>query len=236
MTKSGIRVLVVDDELFLAEMISTALRYEGWQTAMATTAEKALRQARNFDPSVIVLDVMLPDSDGFTLLSQLRARGSEAPVIFLTARDATEDRVRGLTLGGDDYVTKPFSLEELIARLRNLMRRAAITAARTSGLRVADLTLDEDSREVRRAGRLIELTPTEFELLRYLMRNARTVLTKSQILTHVWDYDFGGNGNVVELYISYLRRKIDTERDPEPLIHTVRGVGYVLRPPLPAKR
>jgi two-component system OmpR family response regulator len=230
--ESDVRVLVVDDERFLAEMIATALRYEGWRTAVATTAQDALQQARDFDPSVIVLDVMLPDNDGFSLFTELRAKGSDAPVIFLTARDATEDRVRGLTLGGDDYVTKPFSLEELIARLRGLMRRAAITKTKAGSLQLADLTMDEDTREVRRGGRLIELTPTEFELLRFLMRNARTVLSKAQILDRVWDYDFGGKANVVELYISYLRRKIDTEADAQPLIHTVRGVGYVLRPPL----
>ncbi|KAA2252729.1 response regulator transcription factor [Solihabitans fulvus] len=212
-------------------MIATAMRYEGWRAATAATGEEALAQVKAFAPAVIVLDVMLPDTDGFALLSQLRAGGDEVPVIFLTARDATEDRVRGLTLGGDDYVTKPFSLEELVARVHGLLRRAAITQARTTGLQVADLTLDEDSREVRRGSRLVELTPTEFELLRYLMRNSRTVLSKAQILDRVWQYDFGGNANVVELYISYLRKKIDTEAS-EPLIHTVRGVGYVLRPPI----
>ncbi|MFD2078758.1 response regulator transcription factor [Actinopolymorpha cephalotaxi] len=230
MADPPVRVLVVDDERYLAEMIASALRYEGWQTMVAGTADQALNQARDFEPSAIVLDVMLPDTDGFALFSALRAKGVDAPVIFLTARDATEDRVRGLTIGGDDYVTKPFSLEELIARLRTVMRRAAVTVPRGTGLRVADLMLDEDSREVRRGDRLIELTPTEFELLRFLMRNARTVLSKAQILDRVWNYDFGGNANVVELYISYLRRKIDV--DAEPLIHTVRGVGYVLRPPL----
>ncbi|NYH88293.1 two-component system OmpR family response regulator [Actinopolymorpha rutila] len=230
MAEPPVRVLVIDDERYLAEMIASALRYEGWHTMVAGTADQALTQARDFEPSAIVLDVMLPDTDGFALFAALRAKGVDAPVIFLTARDATEDRVRGLTIGGDDYVTKPFSLEELIARLRTVMRRATVTMPRGTGLRVADLMLDEDSREVRRGDRLIELTPTEFELLRFLMRNARTVLSKAQILDRVWNYDFGGNANVVELYISYLRRKIDV--DAEPLIHTVRGVGYVLRPPL----
>ncbi len=225
-----VRVLVVDDERYLAEMVATALRFEGWQTAVATTAQDALSRVHQFKPTVIVLDVMLPDIDGFTLFEKIRASGDEALVVFLTARDATEDRIHGLTLGGDDYLTKPFSVAELVARLRGLLRRAAITASRSATLSVADLTLNEDTREVRRDGRLIELTPTEFELLRYLMRNARTVLSKNQILDRVWQYDFGGNANIVELYISYLRRKIDT--DPVPLIHTVRGVGYVLRPPL----
>lgn len=225
-----VRVLVVDDERYLAEMVATALRFEGWQTAVAGSAQEALVQVRDFKPIVIVLDVMLPDADGFTLFDKIRAAGSEALVVFLTARDATEDRIHGLTLGGDDYLTKPFSVAELIARLRGLLRRAAITHVRTATLAVADLTLNEDTREVRRSGRLIELTPTEFELLRYLMRNARMVLSKNQILDRVWQYDFGGNANIVELYISYLRRKIDLE--PVPLIHTVRGVGYVLRPPL----
>ncbi|WP_020573950.1 response regulator [Actinopolymorpha alba] len=228
--EKAIRILVIDDERYLAEMIASALRYEGWQTAVASDADEALRQVREFAPSAIVLDVMLPDIDGFELFSLIRSKGVDAPVIFLTARDATEDRVRGLTIGGDDYVTKPFSLEELVARLRTVMRRATVTPARGTGIQVADLVLDEDTREVRRGDRLIELTPTEFELLRFLMRNTRTVLSKAQILDRVWNYDFGGNTNVVELYISYLRRKVDV--GAEPLIHTVRGVGYVLRPSL----
>nr|WP_238342136.1 response regulator transcription factor [Actinopolymorpha rutila] len=225
-----VRVLIVDDERYLAEMIASALRLEGWHAVVACSAEDAVAKALDFEPSAIVLDVMLPGTDGFALFAALRAKGVDAPVVFLTARDATEDRIRGLTIGGDDYVTKPFSLEELIARLRAVMRRAAITVPRGACLRVADLMLEEDSREVRRGDRLIELTPTEFELLRFLMLNARTVLSKAQILDRVWNYDFGGTANVVELYISYLRRKIDG--GAEPLIHTVRGVGYVLRPPL----
>jgi two-component system OmpR family response regulator len=181
---------------------------------------------------VVVLDVMLPDVEGFEVLQRMRRDGHNAPVLFLTARDATEDRVRGLTLGGDDYVTKPFSLEELVARLHALLRRSGFgEGSRDQLLVVADLTMDEDAREVRRGGDLVELTKTEFELLRYLMLNPRRVLTKAQILDRVWNYDFGGQANVVELYIGYLRRKIDKGR--EPLIHTVRGVGYVLRPPDP---
>jgi two-component system OmpR family response regulator len=222
-----VRVLVVDDERYLADLIATAIRYEGWEARTAVTGGEALLAAETFAPTLIVLDVMLPDLDGFTVLRRLRDSGVEAPVVFVTARDSTEDRVAGLTIGGDDYVTKPFSLEELVARLRALLRRAALTRRPTPKLRVADLTMDEDSREVRRGGRLVELTRTEFELLRYLMRNANTVLSKAQILDRVWHYDFGGQANIVELYIGYLRRKIDKEGPP--LIHTVRGVGYVLR-------
>jgi two-component system OmpR family response regulator len=222
-----VRVLVVDDERHLADLVATALRYEGWEARTAVSGAEALQQAETFAPTLIVLDVMLPDLDGFTVLHRLRDAGIDAPVVFVTARDSTEDRVAGLTIGGDDYVTKPFSLEELVARLRALLRRTAITRRTTPKLRVADLTMDEDSREVRRGGRLIELTRTEFELLRYLMRNANTVLSKAQILDRVWHYDFGGQANIVELYIGYLRRKID--KDAAPLIHTVRGVGYVLR-------
>jgi two-component system OmpR family response regulator len=176
-----------------------------------------------------VLDVMLPDLDGFEVIRRMRDGGVRTPVVFLTARDATDDKIRGLTLGGDDYVTKPFSLEEVLARLRGLLRRAGIARSRSdTGLVVGDLTMDEDAREVRRGGELIELTATEFELLRFLMRNPRRVLSKAQILDRVWNYDFGGQAHVVELYVSYLRKKIDAGR--EPLIHTVRGVGYVLKP------
>jgi two-component system OmpR family response regulator len=207
-----------------------ALRYEGFSVESAANGKEAIDAVGSFRPHLMVLDIMLPDMEGFDVARKLTAERAGVPIVFLTARDATEDRVHGLLLGGDDYLTKPFSVAELAARLRALMRRAAITQARTATLSVADLTLNEDSREVRRAGRLIELTPTEFDLLRYLMRNAKTVLTKSQILDRVWQYDFGGNANVVELYISYLRRKLD--QDALPLIHTVRGVGYVLRPPM----
>ncbi len=224
----GIRVLVVDDEPSLADLVSTTLRYEGWEVHVATSGAQALAEAQRFTPTLVVLDVMLPDFDGFTVLRRLREAGTDAPVVFLTARDSSEDRIAGLTLGGDDYVTKPFSLEELVARLRALLRRVTVARRGTPTLRVDDLTLDEDSREVWRGDRPIELTRTEFELLRYLMRNARTVVSKAQILDRVWHYDFGGQANIVELYICYLRRKID--KDALPLIHTVRGVGYVLRP------
>jgi two-component system OmpR family response regulator len=223
-----LRVLVVDDEVNLAELVSMALRHEGWEVRSAHNGTEAVAGAREFRPDSIVLDMMLPDFDGMEVLRRVRADDAGIPVLFLTARDAVEDRVAGLTAGGDDYVTKPFSLEELVARLRGLMRRAGAQEAASSQLVVGDLTLDEDSREVRRGGVEIGLTATEFELLRYLMRNPRRVLSKAQILDRVWDYDFGGQSNVVELYISYLRKKIDAGR--EPMIHTMRGAGYVLKP------
>jgi len=224
-----LRVLVVDDETALAELLSMALRYEGWEVRTAGDGTAAVKAAREFRPDAVVLDVMLPDFDGLEVLRRLRAEQHEVPVLFLTARDAVEDRIAGLTAGGDDYVTKPFSLEEVVARLRGLLRRAGMTAARSDAqLAVGDLTMDEDGREVRRGGELINLTATEFELLRYLMRNPKRVLSKAQILDRVWNYDFGGQANVVELYISYLRKKIDAGR--EPMIHTMRGAGYVLRP------
>lgn len=226
---SPIRVLVVDDEATLSDLLSMALRYEGWEVRTAGDGSTAVRLAREFRPDAIVLDVMLPDIDGVEVLRRVRADTPEVPVLFLTARDAVEDRVAGLTAGGDDYVTKPFSLEELVARLRGLLRRAGTAAAqRSSELSVGDLVLDEDAHEVRRGDRRIELTATEFELLRYLMRNPRRVLSKAQILDRVWNYDFGGQSNVVELYVSYLRKKIDAGY--QPMIHTVRGAGYVLRP------
>ncbi|MFZ0323796.1 MAG: response regulator transcription factor [Actinomycetes bacterium] len=228
----GVKALVVDDEPNITELISTVLRYDGWQVQTAASGQQALTAVRTFEPDVMVLDVMLPDVDGFEVLQRLRRDGFDVPVLFLTARDATEDRVHGLTLGGDDYVTKPFSLEELVARLHALLRRSGrAPGSRDQVLAVSDLTLDEDAHEVFRAGQRIELTKTEFELLRYLILNARKVLSKQQILDRVWQYDFGGQTNIVELYIGYLRRKIDKDR--EPLIHTVRGVGYVLRPPRP---
>jgi two-component system OmpR family response regulator len=224
-----VRVLVVDDEPSLTELLSMALRYEGCDVRPASSGHAALREARAFDPDVVMLDVMLPDLSGLEVLRRLRDRNPAIPVLFLTARDAVEDRIAGLTAGGDDYVTKPFSLEEVVARLRSLLRRAGMTAAREDAvLVVGDLTLDEDSHEVRRAGTPIELTATEYELLRFLMRNPRRVLSKAQILDRVWNYDFGGQANVVELYISYLRKKIDAGR--EPMIHTLRGAGYVLKP------
>jgi len=226
---SAVRVLVVDDEPTLAELLSMALRYEGWDVRSAGDGMTAVRTARDFRPDAVVLDMMLPDIDGLEVLRRLRGESPDVPVLFLTAKDSVEDRITGLTAGGDDYVTKPFSLEEVVARLRGLMRRMGRAPMRAeSQLIVGDLTLDEDSHEVRRGGDLVSLTATEFELLRYLMRNPRRVLSKSQILDRVWNYDFGGQANVVELYISYLRKKIDAGRNP--MIHTMRGAGYVLKP------
>ena len=227
---SPIRAVVVDDEDSLTDLLSMALRYEGWDVRIAADGQKALAIVREFRPDVIVLDIMLPDIDGLQVLSRLRADNNQTPILFLTAKDSLDDRVAGLTVGGDDYVTKPFSLEELVARLRGLIRRSGLTTddSNQSHLMVGDLELDEDSYEVRRGGELIELTATEFELLRYLMRNPRRVLSKMQILDRVWSYDFGGKSSVVEIYISYLRKKVDSGR--EPMIHTVRGVGYVLKP------
>ncbi|MDR6120298.1 two-component system OmpR family response regulator [Aeromicrobium sp. SORGH_AS981] len=224
-----LRVLVVDDEPNIAELLMMALRYEGWDVRTAATGRDAVATAREHGPDVIVLDWMLPDVDGLEVLRRVRQHDDRVPVLFLTARDAVEDRVAGLTAGGDDYVTKPFSLEEVVARVRALVRRTGVLEQRSDHVvTVGDLTLDEDSRDVTRAGTSIELTATEFELLRYLMRNQRRVLSKAQILDRVWNYDFGGQANVVELYISYLRKKIDAGR--EPMIHTKRGAGYVLKP------
>ena len=227
---SPIRVLVVDDEASLTDLLQMALRYEGWEIKTAADGSSALTTARDFRPDAIVLDIMLPDIDGLQVLQRLRADGNDVPVLFLTAKDALDDRIAGLTAGGDDYVTKPFSLEEVVARLRGLIRRSTMTvdANESPVLVVGDLELDEDSHEVRRNGRLIELTATEFELLRYLMRNPRRVVSKSQILDRVWDYDFGGKSSVVEIYISYLRKKIDAEGAP--MLHTVRGAGYMIKP------
>ncbi|GAB4006506.1 response regulator transcription factor [Nocardioides ultimimeridianus] len=226
---SPLRALVVDDEVNIAELLAMALRYERWDVDLAHTGAAAVRAVRKHEPDVVVLDMMLPDFDGMEVLRRIRAIAPNLPVLFLTARDAVEDRVAGLTAGGDDYVVKPFSLEEVVARLRGLVRRAGI-AAEVAGsvLAVGDLVLEEDSREVSRGGEPINLTATEFELLRFLMRNPRRVLSKAQILDRVWNYDFGGQANVVELYISYLRKKIDAGR--EPMIHTMRGAGYVLKP------
>ncbi|MGF1425777.1 response regulator transcription factor [Kitasatospora sp. LaBMicrA B282] len=224
-----LRLLVVDDEQVLTELLSMALRYEGWEVRAAHDGASALRLARAFRPDAVVLDVMLPDVDGLAVLAGLRRDLAEIPVLFLTARDAVEDRIAGLTAGGDDYVTKPFSLEEVVVRLRGLLRRSGAAAARAEArIVVGDLVLDEDTHEVTRGGRQIDLTATEFELLRYLMRNPRRVLSKAQILDRVWSYEFGGQTNIVELYISYLRRKIDAGRAP--MIHTRRGAGYSIRP------
>ncbi len=229
-TTGGTRVLVVDDEPSITDLVATVLRYEGFEVDVAANGWDALRKAGAFGPDLVILDIMLPDHDGFEIHRRLRDRGLDVPVIFLTARDATEDKVRGLTLGGDDYVTKPFSLEELVARIRAVLRRTGGGSREEAPrLRFADLEMDEDSHEVRRGSTLIELRPTEYNLLRNLLLNPKRVLSKQQILDHVWHYDFGGESNVVETYISYLRKKIDAA-EPH-LIHTVRGVGYVLRLP-----
>jgi two-component system, OmpR family, response regulator len=227
---SAVRAIVVDDEESLTDLLSMALRYEGWDVRVAGDGQHAIALTREFRPDVIVLDIMLPDIDGLTVLSRLRADGNQTPILFLTARDSLDDRVNGLTIGGDDYVTKPFSLEELVARLRGLIRRSSLTVAEapSSQLEVGDLFLDEDSYEVHRANQVVQLTATEFELLRFLMRNPRRVLSRAQILDRVWSYDFEGRSSVVEIYISYLRKKIDTLGPP--MIHTVRGFGYVLKP------
>jgi len=224
----GLRVLVVEDETNIAELLSMALRYEGFAAETAGSGNEALETFDEFRPQVVILDVMLPDFDGFEVARRIAGRSSGVPIIFLTARDTTEDKVRGLTLGGDDYVTKPFSVEELIARIRAILRRTGV-APDEGRLTFEDLELDEETREVFRGGRSIELTDTEFRLLRYLMLNPRRVLSRPQLLDHVWDYDFGGDSRVLETYISYLRKKIDG--DDLRLIHTVRGVGYALRRP-----
>jgi two-component system, OmpR family, response regulator len=226
---SPINVLVVDDEPVLAELVSMALRYEGWDIATAGDGASAIALARENPPDVVVLDVMLPDMSGLDVLRELRQQIPGLPLLLLTAKDSVEDRIAGLTAGGDDYVTKPFSLEEVVLRLRALLRRTGV--ANETGdaqLVVGDLVLDEDSHEVTRGGEQITLTATEFELLRFMMRNSKRVLSKAQILDRVWSYDFGGRSNIVELYVSYLRKKIDSGR--EPMIHTLRGAGYVLKP------
>lgn len=224
-----VSILVVDDEAVLAEMLSMALRYEGWEVTTAADGASALAAARRNRPDAVVLDVMLPDISGLDVLGRLRERDPRLPVLMLTAKDAVEDRIAGLAAGGDDYLTKPFSIEELVLRLRGLLRRSgAAVQDGSEPLVVGDLVLDEDSHEVSRAGAPITLTTTEFELLRFLMHNPRRVLSKTQILDRVWGYDFGGRANIVELYISYLRKKIDSDR--EPMIHTLRGAGYVLKP------
>jgi two-component system, OmpR family, response regulator len=221
------RVLVVDDEPNIVDVISMALRYQGFEVAEAGTGAEALSQVREFRPHLVVLDVMLPDMEGFDVAERLGSQRTDVPIIFLTARDSTEDKVRGLTTGGDDYVTKPFSLEELVARIRTILRRTGAAAPESGRLTFEDLELDEDAMEVRRAGEHVDLTATEYRLLRYLMANPRRVMTRAQLLDHVWDYDFGGDGRVLETYISYLRKKLDAHGPP--LIHTVRGVGYALR-------
>ncbi|MEV6795612.1 response regulator transcription factor [Streptomyces sp. NPDC051320] len=225
-----VRVLVVDDEPDVTEVLERVLTGEGWDVRTAADGLSALASARDFRPDAVVLDWMLPDLDGLQVLRELRREAGRVCVLFLTARDAVEDRITGITAGGDDYVTKPYSLEEVLARLRGLLRRAGMAAEPGENrLSVGDLTMDEEAREVRRGGVNVDLSRTEFELLRFLMRNPRRVLSKEQILDRVWAYDFGGRAHIVELYISYLRKKIDAGRTP--MIHTVRGVGYVLKGP-----
>lgn len=219
------RLLVVEDDPNILELLSASLRFAGFEITTATTGSEAVTQASRVRPDLVVLDVMLPDLDGFEVVRRLRLEGSKVPVLFLTARDATEDKVRGLTLGGDDYVTKPFSVEEVVARVHAILRRHGDDT--DSVLTLADLELDDDAHLVRRAGQVVDLSPTEYKLLRFLLANAGRVLSKQQILDHVWQYDFDGNASVVETYISYLRKKIDALG--EPLIKTVRGVGYVMR-------
>ncbi len=223
------RVLVVDDEQNIADVIAMALRFQGFAVETAGTGAEALAAVSSFRPHLMVLDVMLPDMEGFDVAERLGAQRADVPIIFLTARDATEDKIRGLTTGGDDYVTKPFSLEELIARIRTILRRTGAAAPDSGRLVFEDLELDEESHEVVRGGHYVDLTATEFRLLRYLMLNPRRVMTRAQLLDHVWDYDFGGDGRVLETYISYLRKKLDAHGPS--LIQTVRGVGYALRPP-----
>ena len=228
-SEEAARILVVDDEASITDLLSMALRYEKFDVLAAHSGREALDAVPAFAPDLVVLDVMMPGIDGFEVARRLRNDTSPIPILFLTARDATEDKVRGLTLGGDDYMTKPFSVEELVARIRAILRRVRPASDATGRLSFSDLEMDEDTHQVWRAGEEIELTATEFKLLRYLLLNARRVLSKDQILDHVWNYDFGGNANIVETYISYLRRKIDA--DGTPLIHTVRGVGYSVRLP-----
>ncbi len=230
-TTAEATLLVVEDEPNIRELLATSLRFAGFEVHTASDGATALHLATSIRPDLLVLDVMLPDMDGFAVTRKLRDQGRHIPVVFLTARDGTEDKVTGLTVGGDDYVTKPFSLEEVVARIRAVLRRTGVPGPQDkSRLSFHDLELDEDSHEVRRNNRLIELSPTEFKLLRYLMLNPNRVLSKAQILDHVWDYDFRGEAGIVESYISYLRRKVDAEPEP-PLIHIRRGVGYVLRIP-----
>jgi two-component system OmpR family response regulator len=220
-------ILVVDDEPNIRDLLAIALRHVGHEVTTADTCIAATNDVRRRSPDLVVLDVMLPDGDGIELCSRMRRDGLRSPVLFLTAKDATEEKVRGLTIGGDDYVTKPFSLEELVARVGALLRRARPEGGASNVVSYADLSIDDDAHEVRRGTEVVNLSPTEYNLLRYLTANAGRVLSKAQILDHVWQYDFGGDANVVETYVSYLRRKLDPLGPP--LIQTVRGVGYVLR-------
>jgi two-component system, OmpR family, response regulator len=226
---NGHLVLVVDDEPNIVDVVSMALRFQGFSVESAGTGAEAVSAVGAFHPHLIVLDVMLPDMEGFEVARRLGAQHARVPIIYLTARDATEDKIRGLSLGGDDYVTKPFSLEELIARIRSILRRTGLAEPESSRLVFEDVELDEDAHEVRRGDAIVDLTATEYRLLRYLMLNPRRVLTRAQLLEHVWEYDFGGDARVLETYISYLRKKLDAHGPS--LIHTVRGVGYALRQP-----
>jgi two-component system OmpR family response regulator len=231
MREDPTRVLVVDDEPNITELVSLGLRYEGFDVSSAHDGRGALRAVRELKPELVILDVTMPDIDGLEVVRRMRAENIWIPVMFLTARDAVEDKIAGLTVGGDDYIAKPFSLDELVARVRAMVRRNHLATRQVESgvLRYADLVLDEDRLEVSRGSRPISLTPTEYRLLRFLLLNAGHVVSKAQILDHVWEYDFGGDGNVVETFISYLRKKIDVEEPP--LIQTVRGFGYALRAP-----
>ena len=229
-TDSEARLLVVEDEPNIRELLATSLRFAGFEVHTASNGTEAIRLAGSLEPDLVVLDVMLPDLDGFAVTRRIRESGKHIPIVFVTARDSLDDKIKGLTVGGDDYVTKPFSLDEVVARIRAVLRRTRGETDDQTVLRFEDLELDEDAHEVRRGHRIIETSPTEFKLLRYLMLNPNRVLSKAQILDHVWDYDFRGESGIVESYISYLRRKIDTE-GLQPLIHTKRGVGYVLKLP-----
>ncbi|MTD44766.1 response regulator [Conexibacter sp. W3-3-2] len=228
-SESSHRVLVVDDEPNIADVVAMALRYQGFEVETAGDGKTALDAVRSFKPDLMVLDIMLPDMEGFEVAERLGAQRASLPIVFLTARDSTEDKVRGLTTGGDDYVTKPFSLEELVARIRTILRRAGLAQPESHRLVFEDVEMDEETREVTRAGNPIDLTATEYRLLRYFLRNPRRVLTRAQILDHVWDYDFGGDARVLETYVSYLRKKLDAHGPS--LIQTARGVGYALRLP-----
>jgi two-component system OmpR family response regulator len=228
---AGETLLLVDDEENLRSMLQAALRHVGFEVHPAATGRDALTMAAELRPDLIVLDVMLPDLDGFEVCNRLRREGSKTPVLFLTAKDATEDKVRGLTMGGDDYLVKPFSLDELVARISAVLRRSGLERD-GAVLSCADLVLDDDAHRVTRAGVEVALSPTEYNLLRFLLTNKGRVMSKAQILDHVWQYDFGGEGGVVETYVGYLRKKldgVDAERPSVRLIHTIRGVGYVLR-------
>jgi two-component system, OmpR family, response regulator len=228
---AGTRVLIVDDEEYILDVLQTTLSFVGYQVTTAANGHEAMGKLPPFLPEVVLLDVMLPDTDGFELCKRMRSNGINVPVLFLTARDATDDKVNGLALGADDYITKPFSLEEVVARINAVLRRTnPEKAEKDSRITYEDLTLDENTHRVTRSGQVVELSPTEFKLLSFLMMNAEKVMSKAQILDYVWQYDFGGDANVVETYISYLRKKVD--RFDPPLIHTVRMVGYVLRKPV----